>query len=205
MHAGQVHLGFAPVMVETFKELLCIRLICIFPFLVLIASVALLLVAAFDEGFKPCPNFNTVSTKCSGTDRSGRPRICDESVKFGNFCGQSMHPRVTKCCRVPCLQNFTTYFDAAGNPADCFSQPFREMPVAIAGCVLLARSLAVLLLVGYTCRVVPGFFDTTKFIFGGRRPFTEDSNRVGSNRVDSNRVGQELPEVKPQISPKDEA
>jgi hypothetical protein len=194
VNAGQAHLSIAPRMVETFKELLCIRLICIFPFLVLIASVALLAVVAFDEGFKPCPNFNSVSTKCSGTDRSGRPRICDELVEFGTFCGQSMHPRVTTCCRVPCLQNSTTYFDAAGKLADCLSQPFREMRVAIAGCVLLALSLAALLLVCNSCRVVPGFKDNIKFIAGGRRPFTEDSNRVD----------QELPEFKPQISPKAE-
>ena len=182
-------------MVETFKELFCIRLIFVSPILLLITAIALLVVAGFDEGFKPCPNFNTVSSACPGTDRQGRPRVCDVPVEYGNYCGQTMNPRVTTCCRVPCQQNFTKYFDAQGKPADCFSQPFREMPVAIAGCVLLALSLAALLLACSICRVVPSFLDNIMFLVNGRRPATTGSTGVG----------QELPEVTPNISPKEEA
>jgi len=67
---------------------------------------------------------------------------------FPNFCGQTMNPRVTTCCRVPCFQNFTTYFDLDGNPDDCISQPFASMSVAVVGFVLLGLSLPMLLMVG---------------------------------------------------------
>jgi hypothetical protein len=193
--AGFLEILFAdagPAMVETCKEMFCIRLLFAFPILVLITAVALLVVAGFDEGFKPCPSFNTVSCPSGG---GTRPIRCDKLVEFGNYCGQTMNPRVTTCCRVPCQQNFTTYFDAQGKPADCFSQPFREMPVAIAGCVLLALSLAALLLACTVCRVVPGFLDNIKYLVNGRRPATTGSNSAG----------QELPESTPNISSKEEA
>lgn len=182
----------APGMVETCKEMFCIRLLFAFPNLVLITAVALLVIAGFDEGFKPCPSFNTVSCPSTGTTR---PIRCDKLVEFGYYCGQTMNPRVTTCCRVPCQQNFTTYFDAQGNSADCFSQPFREMPVAIAGCVLLALSLVALLLACTVCRVVPGFLDNIMYLVNGRRPATAGSNSVG----------QELPECTPNITSKEEA
>lgn len=196
--SGEVHSrSDDPATVETFKEMICIRVIWLTPFLVLITAVSLLVVAGFDEGFQPCPNFNSVSYLCDNgqTDRKGRKSLtCDKRVEFGIFCGNNMHPRVTTCCRVPCLQNVTTYFDAEGKPADCFSQPFRDEPVAIAGCVLLALSLVSLLLVCTVCKVVPGFLANIRFIVSGRR-----------SAVDSTRVGQELPEVVQHIGPKEEA
>lgn len=55
--------------------------------------------------------------------------------------------QVTTCCRVPCFQNFSTYFDLDGNPDDCISQPFASMSVAVLGFVLLGLSLPALLMV----------------------------------------------------------
>ncbi len=181
-------------MIDTFKEMLFIRVISVTPILVLITAIALLVVVGFDEAFNPCPSFNSVSYKCSKTDgRTGRPINCSTLVMFDNFCSQTMHPRVTTCCRVPCFQNFTTYFDASGTAADCFSQPFKDMPAAIAGFVLLALSVASLLLVCSVCRVVPGFVANIMYIVSGRRGTT-----------DSHCADQELPEVLPHINSKAE-
>ncbi len=180
---------------DAFIKLFCIRVISATPLLVLIIAITLLVVVGFDEGFRPCPNFNSVSYKCSNkNDRYGRPSNCVAIVEFGNFCSQTMHPRVTTCCRVPCFQNFTTYFDASGQPADCFSQPFKDMPVAIAGIVLLALSVVSLVLVCSLCRVLPGFVANIMYILSGRLVTT-----------DSMDMGEELPQVMPQISPKEEA
>ena len=99
------------------------------PFLVLAAAIAMLLVAGFDQGFKPCPNFRMVASKCS----SSRYSKCSSYMKYSTFCGQTMHPRVTTCCRVPCFQNFTTYKDLDGNSVDCLSQPFEIMVLTIYG------------------------------------------------------------------------
>jgi hypothetical protein len=185
--SGDVHRSSDPNgTVDTFKEMFCIRVMWLVPFLLLLTAIVLLVVAGFDEGFQPCPNFNSVSYTCSDgkTDRYGtKSPTCDTRVEFGIFCGNTMQPRVTTCCRVPCQQNFTTYFDAKGKPADCFSQSFKDEPVAIAGCVLLALSLASLLLVCTVCKVIPGFLANIRFVVSGRRC-----------AVDSNRVSQELPE-----------
>jgi len=99
----------------------------------------MVLVARFDESFKPCPITIYVKSK-SKTQTSG-------TYIFPNFCGQTMNPRVTTCCRVPCSQNFTTYFDLQGNPDDCVSQSFETMAVTIIGFVSLGSCLFVLLCV----------------------------------------------------------
>jgi hypothetical protein len=96
------------------------------------AGITCLLVAGFDEGFKPCPNYKNLGTTCSRSS-TGKQVCKQQLLKFDTFCGQTMHPRVTTCCRVPCFQNFTTHFDSDGNPADCYSQPFETMVLSIIG------------------------------------------------------------------------
>ncbi len=133
------------------------------PFFVLVAAIAMLLVAGFDEGFKPCPNFRMVSSKCSN---SRSKYTCNVYVKYDTFCGQSMHPRVTTCCRVPCLQNFTTYFDANGNSDDCYSQTFVGMSVAIGGFALLGVSLFWLFALWGMCKLWPQYCTFNYLVHG---------------------------------------
>ena len=109
------------------------------PFSFFVAGIIMVLVARFDESFKPCPVYIR-ENKYSKTRNSG-------TYTFSNFCGQTMNPRVTTCCRVPCSQNFTTYFDLQGNPDDCVSQSFETMAVTIIGFVSLGSCLFVLLCV----------------------------------------------------------
>jgi hypothetical protein len=119
------------------KFMLFVRMAATFPILVLAAAICMLLVAGFDEGFKPCPSYRRLEATCATASR----RTCIAFVKYENFCGQTMHPRATKCCRVPCLQNYTTYFDSNGNSADCYTQEFVAMSLSIAGFILLGISL----------------------------------------------------------------
>jgi len=116
--------GFVPMLVFFFIS--CIP-----------AGLTCLLVARFDEGFKPCPNYKDLGSTCSRSP-TGKLVCTPGLLKFGTFCGQTMHPRVTTCCRVPCNQNFTTYVDKDGNPADCYSQPFETMVLSIIGYAFLS-------------------------------------------------------------------
>ena len=134
------------------KFLLFVRIAAALPFLLLVAAIPMLLVAGLDEDFKPCPNYRMVSSKCS----SGKSKSCvNKYMQYKTFCGQTMQPRVTTCCRVPCGQNQTTYFDAKGNPDDCYSQAFAQMPVAIGGLALLGIGLFWLLAMWGMCKAVP--------------------------------------------------
>ncbi len=122
------------------------------PFLMIASAIPMLLVAGLDEDFKPCPNYRTVKYDC----RSSKKRSCSNKyTKYENFCGQTMQPRVTTCCRVPCGQNKTTYFDGDGNPDDCYPQAFAEMSVSIGGFILLGIGLFWVLALCVTCRVAP--------------------------------------------------
>jgi ABC-type sugar transport system permease subunit len=125
---------------KTFSKCSFSSVFFLVPFSLFAAAIIMVLVARFDESFKPCPITIYVKSK-SKTQTSG-------TYIFPNFCGQTMNPRVTTCCRVPCFQNFTTYFDLDGNPDDCISQPFASMSVAVVGFVLLGLSLPMLLMVG---------------------------------------------------------
>jgi hypothetical protein len=118
------------------------RIIFVTPILLLAAAIIMLLVAGFDESFKPCPSNR--QTYVDGGKGKGEIAIY---TTFSNFCGQTMNPRVTTCCRVPCFQNFTTYFDPKGNPDDCFSQTFGQMSLAIVGFCILGISLFWLLMI----------------------------------------------------------
>ena len=111
---------------------LLVPLLVWFSILCIPAGIICLLVARYDENFKPCPSYVRVDTTCSS--RTGKTTYCkDVFMKFENFCGQTMNPRVTTCCRVPCFQNFTTYKDLDGNSKDCYSQPFEIMVLTIYG------------------------------------------------------------------------
>jgi hypothetical protein len=116
------------------------RILFVTPILILAAAVTMMIIAGADENFKPCP-----STKRSFHTVKGKQKTV--YTTFSNFCGQTMNPRVTTCCRVPCFQNFTTYFDLDGNPDDCFSQNFGEMSLAIVGIICLSISLFFLLII----------------------------------------------------------
>ena len=120
----------------------CERIIFVTPILLLAAAIIMLLVARFDEGFKPCPSNR--QTFVSGGKGKGKTATY---TTYSNFCGQTMNPRVTTCCRVPCFQNFTTNFDKDGNPDDCFTQTFAQFSVAIAGFCILGISLFWLLVI----------------------------------------------------------
>jgi hypothetical protein len=144
------------------------------PFLVLAAAVAMLLVAGFDQGFKPCPNSRMVPSKCT----SSRYSRCYANMKYNTFCGQTMHPRVTMCCRVPCFQNFTTYFDADGNPDDCYSQTFVDMSIALGGFALLGVSLFWFLLLWGVCILYPRFCKQDDH----RRPAQQDAAAAAAVR-----------------------
>ena len=120
----------------------CERIIFVTPILLLAAAIIMLLVARFDEGFKPCPsNRQTFVSEGKGKGNTAT------YTTYSNFCGQTMNPRVTTCCRVPCFQNFTTNFDKDGNPDDCFSQTYAQFSVAIAGFCILGISLFALLMI----------------------------------------------------------
>jgi hypothetical protein len=115
-----------------------IRIIFVTPIFLLAAAIIMLLVARFDEGYKPCP-YNRPA------GYAGKRKTA--FTAFPNFCGQTMNPRVTTCCRVPCFQNFTANFDPDGNPDDCVTQTFGQFSVAIAGfCVLGISSFFLLMM-----------------------------------------------------------
>jgi hypothetical protein len=116
----------------------CERIIFVTPILLIAAAIIMLLVARFDEGYKPCPSNRQYGP---GGKRGAR------YIHYPNFCGQTMNPRVTTCCRVPCFQNFTTNFDEDGNPDDCFTQTFAQFSVAIVGFCILGVSLFALLMI----------------------------------------------------------
>jgi hypothetical protein len=127
---------------DTMMNCSCERIIFVTPILLLAAAIIMLLVAGFDEGFKPCPS-NRQTYVAGGKGKQGKY----EYTTYSNFCGQTMNPRVTTCCRVPCFQNFTTNFDPEGNPDDCFTQTFAQFSVAIAGFCILGISLFWLLMI----------------------------------------------------------
>ena len=103
----------------------------ILPVSFLAAGIIMVLVARYDENLKVCP---IQALKSSKSSRRSNQKTW---TAFPEFCGQTMNPRVTTCCRVPCFQNFTTYFDFDGHPADCVSQPFEMMYLAVPGFVFL--------------------------------------------------------------------
>ena len=149
-------------MVDTMKNMQSgLRVAWALPFLLLAAAIPMILIAGFDEGFKPCPSFNGVKstvTPCRGGTGGGTKKTCEYTntyVRYDSFCSQTMQPRVTTCCRVPCGQNHTTYFDADGNQADCYSQPFKHMPVAVGGLALLGIGLFWLLVNLWCCKNWP--------------------------------------------------
>jgi hypothetical protein len=134
------------------KFLLFVRSAAALPFLMIAAAITMLLVAGLDEDFKPCPNYRYASSKCS----SGKTKSCvSKFTKFETFCGQTMQPRVTTCCRVPCGQNETTYFDADGNPDDCYPQAFPQMSLSIGGFILLGIGHFWVLCLWGMCWAVP--------------------------------------------------
>lgn len=147
------------------KFMLFIRIAATTPILLLAAALSMLLVAGFDEGFKPCPNYKRVETKCTSS-KSTSSSTCYTLVGYQNFCGQTMHPRATTCCRVPCLQNFTTYFDSKGNADDCYTQAFVAMSVPIGGFALLGVSLFWLLCLCAMTKLFPQYCNVNYIVRG---------------------------------------
>ena len=120
--------------------------------LLVVGAVTCLLVAGLDEGFNPCPFKQRNGTVCSKKSARKAPVCTPILLTFDTFCGQTMHPRVTTCCRVPCFQNVTTYFDSDGNPADCYSQPWQDFDISTGMWVFLAFGLAFWIALLMMCR-----------------------------------------------------
>jgi hypothetical protein len=127
------------------------RAVVLFPPVVFAASLVMIFVAGFDPAFKQCPSYGSALRQNEAVrekqpcwingERSASCKLKMTTYPF--FCGNQMQPRATLCCRVPCGQNDnndvskTTYFDANGNSADCKTQEFKDMALAVAGCTLL--------------------------------------------------------------------
>ncbi len=143
-----------------FDPLRCMLLISI---LLVCAAITCFLVVGFDEGFKPCPSYKRTGTTCSRSSGT-KKQVCKTSVlTFDTFCGQTMHPRVTTCCRVPCFQNFTTYFDSDGNSADCYSQPWQDMLISTWAWTCLAIGLFGWISLFICCRPCSGMAHLVTF------------------------------------------
>jgi hypothetical protein len=187
-----LNLSSAAVMSETELQT-GLRVAWALPFLTLAAAIPMILVAAFDEGFKPCPSFNDVkSNYCKIGTGQGTKNPCENTYsheRYDTFCSQTMQPRVTTCCRVPCGQNHTTYFDADGNQADCYSQPFKHMPVAVGGLALLGIALFWLLANLCCCRTWPHPGTCSlNFILRGIRgtPRADNSGKASAQEATTN-------------------
>jgi hypothetical protein len=128
-----------------------LRAFVLFPPVLFAASLVMILVAGFDPAFKPCPNYGS-ALRQNEAGRENQPcwingkksASCTlKMTEYPLFCGNHMQPRATTCCRVPCGQNDfnnvskTTYFDARGNSADCKTQEFKDMSLAVGGCTFL--------------------------------------------------------------------
>jgi hypothetical protein len=131
-----------------------LRVMFIISVLLVVGAVTCLLVAGLDEGFNPCPIKKNIGTVCSKKSASKNSKsVCTTTwLTFDTFCGQTMHPRVTTCCRVPCFQNVTTYFDSDGNPADCYSQPWQDFAISTGMWACLAVGLAFWIALFMMCR-----------------------------------------------------
>ncbi len=165
----------------------CERILFFTPILLLGAAIIMLLVAGFDEGFKPCPSNR--QTFVSGGKGKGKTATY---TTYSNFCGQTMNPRVTTCCRVPCFQNFTTNFDPEGNPDDCFTQTFAQFSVAIAGFCVLGISLFWLLMVALEHYIKKKSKSHSRSIidhvFSLSNPFTPPQVTAAPHRIDKEAI-----------------
>ena len=116
-------------------------------------------------------------------------------------CGQAMHPRVATCCRVPCLQNYTTYFDSKGNPDGCYTHPYVAMAVPIGGFALLGVSLFWLLCLCIFTKSLPRYSNINYIIHGmdtaqqaavdsvsGKSKTGNDNDQVSRNAADVEQV-----------------
>ena len=159
------------------------RITFVTPILLLAAAIIMLLVARFDEGFKPCPSNRQIGS-------GGKRRAAQ--IHYPNFCGQTMNPRVTTCCRVPCFQNFTTNFDEDGNPDDCFTQTFAQFSVAIVGFCILGVSLFALLMIAlehYIKRKSKSHSRSViDHVFSLSNPFTPPQVAAAPQRIDTEAI-----------------
>ena len=171
-----------------------LRVMFIISVLLVVGAVTGLLVAGLDEGFNPCPIKKNIGTVCSKKSASKNSKsVCRTTwLTFDTFCGETMHPRVTTCCRVPCFQNFTTYFDSDGNPADCYSQPWQDFAISTGMWACLAVGLAFWIAFFICCRIKSyAYLVTFDVLVLGREPIvpprtiSEKSSETVPDNVES--------------------